>query len=361
MSAMNTGTPLVSVVIPAYNAEKTLAQTLRSVTDQTYEQLEILVVDDGSRDGTFELAKQYALSDPRIRVLRQENGGVARARNHGVREARGSYVAPIDADDLWHPRKIELQVQAVGKFPMGRGVAYNWYAAIDGSDVIFGHSRPVIHEGDVFEAMVRENFIGNGSTPLMPRAEVLACGGYDAGLRDQGAEGCEDLKLYLALAERLPFALVPDFLTGYRFTAGNMSSNASRMLRSHALVMADVKRRRPDLADAATVAEFDTTRWYFKKAFNGGDYGQAKKLVPILVREFPSMLAIRTVRDLWRTVKRQRRRLLKRLSGKSPVAAKGAAQIEVALPVSGISFYDLIAAAPAGGIGSFTEPRVDRL
>ena len=361
MSAMNTGTPLVSVVIPAYNAEKTLAQTLRSILAQTYQQLEILVVDDGSRDGTFELAKEYGLSDPRIRVLRQENGGVARARNHGVREARGSYVAPIDADDLWHPRKIELQVQAIGTLPMGLGVAYNWYAAIDGNDVIFGHSRPVLHEGDVFEAMVKENFIGNGSTPLMPRTEVLACGGYDAGLRDQGAEGCEDLKLYLALAARLPFALVPDFLTGYRFTAGNMSSNATRMLKSHALVMADIKRRHPALADTATLAEFDTARWYFKKAFNGGDYGQARKLVPILVREFPSMLAVRAVRDLWRSAKRQRRRLLKRLSGKSPVSPKGAAPIDVALPVSGTSFYGLIAAAPARQNGSFTEPRADRL
>ncbi|OWV91557.1 glycosyl transferase [Rhizobium sp. R635] len=358
---MTTSSPLVTVVIPAYNAEKTLAQTLRSVSAQTYEQLEILVVDDGSRDGTFELAKEYGLSDPRVRLLRQENGGVARARNHGVREARGSYVAPIDADDLWHPRKIEMQVQALGKFPMGRGVAYNWYAAIDGSDVIFGHSRPVIHEGDIFEAMVRENFIGNGSTPLMPRDEVLACGGYDAGLRDQGAEGCEDLKLYLALAERLPFALVPDFLTGYRFTAGNMSSNASRMLKSHGLVMADIKQRHPGLAETATLAEFDTARWYFKKSFYGGDYAQAMQLAPLLVRRFPSTLAVRTARDLWRAAKRQRRRLVKRISGKSPAPPKGAVPMSIALPASGTSFYELVAAKSAGRAGHFSEPRADRL
>ncbi|WP_152971332.1 glycosyltransferase family 2 protein, partial [Rhizobium ecuadorense] len=73
--------PLITVVIPAYNAEKTLAETLQSVSSQSYDKLEILVVDDGSRDSTFELASDYGLTDRRVRVLRQENGGVARARN----------------------------------------------------------------------------------------------------------------------------------------------------------------------------------------------------------------------------------------------------------------------------------------
>ncbi|MGO8658816.1 glycosyltransferase family 2 protein, partial [Rhizobium ruizarguesonis] len=78
-------------------------------------------------DGTFDLASGYSLTDRRVRVLRQENGGVARARNHGIEDARGLYIAPVDADDLWHPRKIELQLEALRKFPDGHGVAYNWY------------------------------------------------------------------------------------------------------------------------------------------------------------------------------------------------------------------------------------------
>ncbi|MGG7578596.1 glycosyltransferase [Rhizobium sp. YTUHZ045] len=353
--------PLVTVIIPAYNAEATLVQTLRSVSAQTYEHLEILVVDDGSRDKTFELATEYRLSDPRVRVLRQQNGGVALARNYGIEEARGSYIAPIDADDLWHPLKIEMQVRALGKLSTGHGVAYNWYAAIDENDVIFSHSGPVLYEGDVFEILVGENFIGNGSTPLMPRAEVLACGGYDSALRDQGAEGCEDLKLYLALAERLPFAVAPDFLTGYRFTAGNMSSNASRMLKSHALVMADVKRRHPDLAAAATRAEFHTACWYFKKAFAGGNYGQVRKVAPLLVRRFPSRLVGQAVRHLWRQAKRQRRKLLKRIHRRSHAWPKGAAPKSVALPISGTSFYDLVAATPMIRTGELIKSRMDHL
>ncbi|MBB3595804.1 glycosyltransferase involved in cell wall biosynthesis [Rhizobium sp. BK529] len=346
--------PLVTVIIPAYNAEKTLVDTLQSVSNQTYERLEILVVDDGSRDKTYELASDYRLKDPRVRVLRQENGGVARARNHGIHEATGSYIAPIDADDLWHPRKIELQVQALRSFPEGRGVAYNWYVAIDANDLIFNHSRPVLHKGDVFEIMARENFIGNGSTPLMPRADVLACGGYDPALRDQEAEGCEDLKLYLALAESLPFAVVPGFLTGYRFTQGNMSSNAYRMLKSHALVMAEVKKRHPRLAAIVSVAEFDMARWYFKRAISSGDQDQVRKLALMLARRFSAKLAVYGTRLVWYAAKQQARRLANR-SPKAPIPSGPA--ISIAFPESGTSFHDRFKVAVIGEAGEFTTLR----
>ncbi|MBY5363141.1 glycosyltransferase family 2 protein [Rhizobium leguminosarum] len=337
--------PLVTVVIPAYNAEKTLLETLKSVSNQSYDKLEILVVDDGSRDGTLALASDYGLNDHRVRVLRQDNGGVARARNHGIREARGLYVAPVDADDIWHPSKIELQLQALRKFPDARGVVYNWYAAIDENGIIFGHSRPVMHEGDVFEDLLRENFIGNGSTPLMPRAEIIRCGGYDAGLRDSGAEGCEDLKLYLALAETLPFALVPDFLTGYRFTKGNMSSNAYRMLKSHALVMAPIVARYPHLARDVRAAEFNTARWYFMKAFSDVDFAQVKKLAPLMARKYSSQLLIQSVRQSWRRAKRRGIRMAERILGERLASRK--TSFAVAAPQTGTAFSDRFPAMPA--------------
>ncbi|MGO7369490.1 glycosyltransferase family 2 protein [Rhizobium ruizarguesonis] len=348
--------PLITVVIPAYNAEKTLAETLRSVSSQSYDKLEILVVDDGSRDGTFDLASDYSLTDRRVRVLRQENGGVARARNHGIEDARGLYIAPVDADDLWHPRKIELQLEALRKFPDGHGVAYNWYAAIDENGIIFGNSRPVLHQGTIFEPLLRENFIGNGSTPLMPRADILRCGGYDASLRDNGAEGCEDLKLYLALAETLPFALVPDFLTGYRFTKGNMSSNAYRMLKSHALVMAPIITRYPQFTRDIQTAEFNTARWYFTKALLDNDFAQVKKLAPMMVRKYTSRLIVHGVQQGWRQAKRGLR-TAKRALGTSSARPKirvGSAP----LPQPGTAFSDRFAATPAREAISLTSSRM---
>src|SRR5215475_4737819 len=107
------GNDAVTVVIPAYNAEATLDETLRSVRSQTHRALEILIVDDGSSDGTPEVALAHAAADPRVRLIQQSNGGVAAARNRGIEEARATLIAPVDADDLWAPTKIERQVAAL--------------------------------------------------------------------------------------------------------------------------------------------------------------------------------------------------------------------------------------------------------
>lgn len=98
--------PHVSVIIPAYNAEAFIADTVRSALDQTYRDLEVIVVDDGSADGTLKALEQF---QGRVRVHAQANGGVARARNAGVRLAAGSWIAFLDADDLWLPGKLERQ------------------------------------------------------------------------------------------------------------------------------------------------------------------------------------------------------------------------------------------------------------
>ena len=101
--------PAVSVIIPAYNAAATLERALASVAKQTLSGIEILVVDDGSTDATPEILARMAAADRRLRILTQANGGVARARNAAIGAATGEWVATIDADDIWHPRKLELQ------------------------------------------------------------------------------------------------------------------------------------------------------------------------------------------------------------------------------------------------------------
>ena len=104
---------LVSVVIPAYNAGATIAETLASALGQTYRDLEIIAVDDGSTDDTAAVVAGAAANDPRIRLLRQANSGVAAARNYGIAEARANLIAILDADDLWHPTKVAKQVAAI--------------------------------------------------------------------------------------------------------------------------------------------------------------------------------------------------------------------------------------------------------
>ena len=100
--------PRVSVVIPLYQTERYIAKALRSVIDQTFADFEVIVVDDGSRDGGPQIARDWR--DPRVRVITQENRGLAGARNTGIRHARGELVALLDADDLWEPTKLERHV-----------------------------------------------------------------------------------------------------------------------------------------------------------------------------------------------------------------------------------------------------------
>ena len=118
---MNTSETPIAVVVPAYNAARTLARTLESALNQTHRALEVLVVDDGSSDGTAALAREFSERDSRLRVIVQPNGGVARARNRGIQEARAKYVAPLDADDLWHPTKLAKQLAVLSAAPAGTG------------------------------------------------------------------------------------------------------------------------------------------------------------------------------------------------------------------------------------------------
>ena len=224
--------PLVSVVVPAFNAERTLAETLRSVLSQTYRSIEVLVVDDGSTDGTADIARSLAAGDPRLTLISKENGGCASARNLGISRARGAFVAPIDADDLWHPTKLEKQVSAALAAPEPPGFVYCFFRPIDADANLARPVAPYACRDRVLIHHLHENFVGNGSGPLLSRAAALEVGGYDERLGRLGAIGCEDLLLQLQIARRYPVEVVPEFLVGYRTGTGGMSTDRRGMYRS---------------------------------------------------------------------------------------------------------------------------------
>lgn len=221
--------PLVSVVIPAFNAERFIKRALASALGQTAGDLEAIVVDDGSRDRTAEIVRAAASSDARVLLVTQENGGVSRARNRGCSVARGRYIAPLDHDDLWHPTKLEKQLACFAGSPPETGVVYCHYAVVDAADRVVPPRR-IYHAptGYVYPQLVVGNIVGNASSPLIRREALEAVGGYDESFRF----GCEDLDLYLRLAERSDYALVPEFLVGYRRSSGSMSMNIPKMERA---------------------------------------------------------------------------------------------------------------------------------
>ncbi len=240
--------PLISVVIPAYNAARTIGATLRSVIDQTYPNIEIIVVDDGSTDGTAAIVRSVLAGEPRLRFVAQGNAGVAAARNAGAALARGDFIAPVDADDLWHPTKLAKQMELMKRGSERLGLVYCWSSWIDDDGcVVERYGAMSYASGRVYSLLALEDFICNASVPLIRRSAFAAVGGYDTGLRRAGGQGCEDWQLYLRLAEICEFAVVPEFLVGYRLAGGSMSTDVWQMKRSYDLIRRDMQRRHPDL------------------------------------------------------------------------------------------------------------------
>ncbi|WBL80329.1 glycosyltransferase family 2 protein [Bradyrhizobium xenonodulans] len=226
---------LVSVVVPAFNAERFVARTLASALAQTYENLEVIVVDDGSTDNTRSVVEACAAGDRRLQIFSTPNRGVARARNLGIENARGVYVAFLDADDLWHPTKIERQVEALNihRSDPAWGGVYTFHRTINADDQVTGSGQTLAGcRGYVLARDLVLKFIGNGSNLLVHREAALAVGGFDPSYADIGIGGCEDLDFELRLAARYRIEAVRSFLVGYRIYNGNMSSDGSRMARS---------------------------------------------------------------------------------------------------------------------------------
>ncbi|MCF6153868.1 MAG: glycosyltransferase family 2 protein [Candidatus Brocadia sp.] len=239
--------PLVSVIIPAYNAEAYILQTLNSVLSQTYKNIEVVVVDDGSHDKTAQTVESIMRHDDRVILLRQSNSGVAAARNLAIKKSRGEFIAPIDADDIWYPRKIEKQVDCMLHAEPSTGLVYAWSVSIDERGLLTGRYIASRLEGDVFVALIFINIIGNSSAPLIRRVCFEKVGGYSTRLFKQNAQGCEDRDLYLRIAESYKFRAVKEFLIGYRKVNGSMSFNYRSMERSNFIVIGDVKKRYPDI------------------------------------------------------------------------------------------------------------------
>jgi glycosyltransferase involved in cell wall biosynthesis len=257
---------LVSVVIPAFNAAHTLDETLRSVRSQTHTNMEIVIVDDGSNDETRSIADGHAADDSRIRVFSQTNAGVAAARNAGTRYSKAAFIAFIDADDLWAPTKIEQQLEAMIAGGDKVGLVYTWFRQIDAQGRVIGEGPRPACAGNVLENICAGNFVGNGSSAFVRRCALEDVEGFDSGLREANAEGCEDFLLYCRIAEKYDFAVVPAFLVGYRYSPDSMSGDLPRMLKSWVLAAQAMQARRPTLKDALSWGLSNYGSWLMCRA-----------------------------------------------------------------------------------------------
>jgi glycosyltransferase involved in cell wall biosynthesis len=221
--------PLVSVVVPAYNCATYLADALNSVLEQTFESREIIVVDDGSTDRTPEVAGQF---QDQIRYVRQSNSGANAARNHGVRLARGPYIALLDADDMWVPQKLSLQVAAMEHEP-GFGAVHTDSIRVTEANRVLddtGPRRKQSSNGWVFD----EFFDQNMSVILTSTVLIRRTCFETTGLFDESGQVVDDHDFFLRLAWAYPICYLPQPLVRYRVIRHSLSrQNAVTRMEQH--------------------------------------------------------------------------------------------------------------------------------
>lgn len=216
--------PRVSVIIPVYNGELYLSETLDSVMKQTFTDWEIIVVNDGSTDKSLEIMEEYAALDERVRVISKPNGGVSSARNVAMNNAKGEYFSFVDADDMWVPEKLEKQIAFMDKNPNIALIYSDISILIDGNirtQNMFLNRK--FHKGHIFDQLFYFNFI---STPtVMLRKKIIEQhGNFSTRFR-----GIEDYDLWLRIADKNEIGYINERLAIYRIHANNTSGNYEKM------------------------------------------------------------------------------------------------------------------------------------
>ncbi|MBD2345357.1 glycosyltransferase family 2 protein [Anabaena subtropica] len=221
--------PKVSIVIPAYNAMAYLPTTLETVFQQTFTDFEILIINDGSSDNIIDWVS--SLTDSRIRLITQENQGLTGAHNTGVIEAKGEYIAFLDADDLWEPSKLEKQVSYLDKNPEV-GLVDTWVMLIDEDGISTGTVLKTNAEGNVWQQIIQCPTVVCGSSPLVRNSCF-----QKVGLFDPEMGGSSDWDMWIRIAYRYAFGLIKEPLTLYRQHRSSMSKNCDRVFRENQSVI----------------------------------------------------------------------------------------------------------------------------
>ena len=244
----------VSVIIPVYNVEKYVAATIKSVLSQTYENFEILIIDDGSPDGSLAICQQF--KDSRIKIIRQKNRGLAGARNTGIRHASGDYLAFLDADDIWVPEKLEKHVHHLNNSPTV-GISFCYSSFIDEQGNSTGLYQKPRKLYDITPSYVLcRNPVGNGSVPVI-RREVFQDIKFQDNLHgtvedyyfDESLRRAEDIECWLRISIQTHWRHegIPEILTLYRVTSGGLSASALKQLEALEKVVEKTRSYAPDI------------------------------------------------------------------------------------------------------------------
>jgi len=235
---------LISVIMPCYNAEKYIEKKRSKVLEQTYSSVELIVVDDGSTDASLYKLKKMQVVDSRVRIFQQENKGPGSARNKGLSEACGEYIAFLDSDDYWAENCLEkLQKALLKKFPSGNGLAYCGWQSIGLPEKL---SQPFVPP-DYGDVDLSELFLGGCRWPihavLVFRKSIEDIGGFD-----EQWTSCMDYDLWLRMTPFLKVVLVPEVLAFYRHHGnGQITSQRAVIAQNHWKVQKNFLKDHPEI------------------------------------------------------------------------------------------------------------------
>jgi len=209
--------PTVSVVIPTYNRASYILDAIESVALQTYTDIEIIVVDDGSADQTSDLL-QPLIAAGKIHYIYQDNQGVSSARNHGIRLARGKYIAFLDSDDIWDSSKLDVQTAFLDS-NLEVAMIHNSFSRVDIDGTLLGSRDTSRISGWVYPDILLDWSVLIPPSCVMVRKSVLnETGGFDENLR-----WGEDIDLWRRIAKRYPIGVIPEYFTTMRVHGENVS------------------------------------------------------------------------------------------------------------------------------------------
>lgn len=269
--------PTVTVVIPAYNVRAYIREALASLEQQSFQNFEVVIVNDGSTDDTTEVVQPFCDRDQRFRLVNKPNGGLSSARNFGIRHARAAYIALLDGDDAYLPDKLANHVAHLDRDPH-IGVVYSASKIIrdDGRPTaMFLSGKPILPESLL--ALLCKNFVGHGSNALFRRELVGEIGEFDETLRSS-----EDVDFWLRVAStgRWQFYREPRPLCCYRVRPSGLSFNIDQMQRSHEQVLQSAYQRDPEKVKPwLPMAYAHMYRFLARLALTSGNAPQARHFI----------------------------------------------------------------------------------
>lgn len=278
---------VASVVMPAFNVAPYVRESVESVLRQSFSSLELIVVDDGSTDGTLD--QLWNIADPRLRIVQQSNGGSSAARNNGIQIASGKYIGFLDADDLWAPNKLETHIRFLDQHPE-IDLTFSRSEIIDEFGQRTGRTSVPVSGEVSFKDLVIDNVVNNGSAVVMRRAALDQAGYFDMELK-----ACVDLDLWLRVALLRPHNTYcfGQLLTKYRMRSGQITKDWRRMETEWAKMFAKMRIIAGAQAERVSAkARGKFSRYLAYIAYENGDYTNSSRLLLRSLRVSPLSVII---------------------------------------------------------------------